>query len=39
MCECNCTIDGPSAIRVQRADAPDPGTEFLLKKPPPPVAK
>ncbi len=31
ICESNCTIDGPSAIRVQRVDAPDPKTEFLLK--------
>jgi polyferredoxin len=30
-CETNCPVDGPSAIRVQRVDAPDPGTEFLLK--------
>jgi len=33
ICESNCTIEGVSAIRVQRIDAPDPGTEFLLKKP------
>jgi polyferredoxin len=32
MCESNCTIEGVSAIRVQRLDAPDPGTEFLLKQ-------
>ena len=32
MCESNCTIEGVSAIRVQRVDAPDPGTEFFLKK-------
>ena len=30
ICESNCTIPGPPAIRVQRVDAPDPGTEFLL---------
>jgi MauM/NapG family ferredoxin protein len=31
ICESNCTIDGVAGIRVQRIDAPDPGTEFLLK--------
>jgi ferredoxin len=31
ICESNCTIEGESAIRVQRVDLPDPGTEFLLK--------
>ena len=30
-CESNCTIEGVSAIRVLRVDAPDPGTETLLK--------
>ena len=30
ICESNCPIEGISAIRVQRVDAPDPGTEFLL---------
>jgi polyferredoxin len=33
ICESNCTIEGVAGIRVQRVDAPDPGTEFLLKKP------
>jgi polyferredoxin len=32
ICESNCTIEGRAGIRVQRVDAPDPGTEFLLKK-------
>jgi ferredoxin len=32
ICESNCTIDGPAAIRVQRAEAPDPGTEFRLRR-------
>ncbi len=31
ICESNCTIEGVAGIRVQRVDAPDPGTEFLLK--------
>ena len=31
ICESNCTIEGVSAIRVQHVEAPDPGTEFLLK--------
>ncbi len=31
ICESNCPVEGPSAIRVRRSDAPDPGTEFLLK--------
>ncbi len=31
ICESNCTIEGVSAIRVQRVESPDPGTEFLLK--------
>ena len=35
ICESNCTIEGTAGIRVQRVDAPDPGTEFLLKKPGP----
>ena len=35
ICESNCTIEGTAAIRVRRIDAPDPGTEFLLKKPRP----
>lgn len=30
-CESKCTIDGAPGIRVFRPDAPDPGTEFLLK--------
>jgi polyferredoxin len=34
ICESNCTIEGPAGIHVQRVEAPDPGTEFLLKKPP-----
>jgi polyferredoxin len=34
ICESNCTIEGVSAIRVQRIDAADPGTEFLLNKKP-----
>jgi polyferredoxin len=32
ICESNCTVEGVSAIRLQRVEAPDPGTEFLLKK-------
>lgn len=35
ICESNCTIPGVSAIRLQRLEAPDPGTEFLLKSQPP----
>jgi polyferredoxin len=31
ICESNCPVPGVSAIRVRRADAPDPGTEFRLK--------
>jgi ferredoxin len=31
ICESNCTIPGVAGIRLQRRDAPDPGTEFLLK--------
>ncbi len=31
ICESKCPLPGPSAIRVQRVDAPDPGTEFRLK--------
>ncbi|MCE5269428.1 MAG: 4Fe-4S binding protein [Planctomycetaceae bacterium] len=31
ICESNCPLDGPAGIRVRRVDAPDPGTEFLLK--------
>ena len=31
-CESKCPIDGQAAIRVQRLDAPDPGTESLLDK-------
>jgi polyferredoxin len=34
ICESNCTIEGVSAVRVRRVDAPDPGTEFLLKSAP-----
>ena len=33
ICETDCTIAGTAGIRVQRVNAPDPGTEFLLKKP------
>ncbi len=35
MCESNCPVEplaGPAGIRVRRVEAPDPGTEFLLKK-------
>ncbi len=31
ICESNCPLPGESAIRVRRVDAPDPGTETLLK--------
>ena len=31
ICESNCTIPGVAGIRLQRREAPDPGTEFLLK--------
>jgi len=30
ICESNCPLPGVSGIRVQRVDAPDPETEFLL---------
>jgi ferredoxin len=30
LCETNCPVEGTSAIRVQRVESPDPGTEFLL---------
>ena len=33
ICESNCTIEGVAGIRVQRVEAPDPGTEFLSKRP------
>lgn len=36
ICESNCPVEplaGPAAVRVRRADAPDPGTEYMLKKP------
>lgn len=35
ICESNCTIPGVAGIRLQRLDAPDPGTETLLNAPPP----
>ncbi|MBN1393726.1 MAG: 4Fe-4S binding protein [Pirellulales bacterium] len=31
ICESNCPVEGPSAIRVRRVDAPDPGTETKLE--------
>jgi polyferredoxin len=31
LCESKCPLPGVSGIRVQRVDAPDPGTEFRLK--------
>ncbi len=34
ICESNCTISGVAGIRVQRVEAPDPGTETLLKTKP-----
>ena len=38
ICESNCTIPGVSGIRVRRVDAPEAGSEFLLKGPPPAAA-
>lgn len=35
ICETVCTVEGAPGIRVQRNDAPDPGTEFRLREPPP----
>jgi len=32
ICESNCPVEGPSAIRVRRVDSPDPGTEIMLKR-------
>ena len=34
ICESNCPVKGISAIRVRRADAPDPGTETMLDQKP-----
>jgi polyferredoxin len=31
ICESKCPLPGSAGIRVQRVDAPDPGTEFRLK--------
>ncbi len=31
ICESNCPVEGPSAIRVRRIGSPNPGTEVMLK--------
>ena len=34
ICESNCPVEGQSAIRVRRLDAPNPGTEIMLEQKP-----